>query len=165
MLVERSKMRTFCRHTEEIVEVCRSSFVHEWRRVSTTCLLPLCSSPPSAPVFCSVRNRLFIFEMFGRNSRHTLHPWYLTRSLVRFFAAEPAYFQRFPAIAGNQHCWGVVQSVGHLTVNEDGGGSNPPAPAIFIRKQIARGGGYPLAVGSPAETQPFQPPSMDSTFV
>jgi hypothetical protein len=26
-------------------------------------------------------------------------------------------------------CWGVVQSVGHLTVNEDGGGSNPPAPA------------------------------------
>jgi hypothetical protein len=28
-------------------------------------------------------------------------------------------------------CWGVVQSVGHLTVNEDGGGSNPPAPAKF----------------------------------
>jgi hypothetical protein len=28
-------------------------------------------------------------------------------------------------------CWGVVQSVGHLTVNEDGGGSNPPAPANF----------------------------------
>jgi hypothetical protein len=25
--------------------------------------------------------------------------------------------------------WGVVQSVGHLTVNEDGGGSSPPAPA------------------------------------
>src|SRR5208282_1729731 len=30
-------------------------------------------------------------------------------------------------------CWGVVQSVGHLTVNEDGGGSNPPAPANFYR--------------------------------
>ncbi len=28
-------------------------------------------------------------------------------------------------------CWGVVQPVGHLTVNEDGGGSNPPAPANF----------------------------------
>ena len=27
--------------------------------------------------------------------------------------------------------WGVVQPVGHLTVNEDGGGSNPPAPANF----------------------------------
>jgi biotin synthase len=25
--------------------------------------------------------------------------------------------------------WGVVQLVGHLTVNEDGGGSSPPAPA------------------------------------
>src|SRR5215467_4416617 len=26
-------------------------------------------------------------------------------------------------------CWGVVQPVGHLTVNEDGEGSNPSAPA------------------------------------
>ena len=25
--------------------------------------------------------------------------------------------------------WGVVQPVGHLTVNEDGEGSNPSAPA------------------------------------
>ena len=25
----------------------------------------------------------------------------------------------------------MVQSVGHLTVNEDGGGSSPPAPANF----------------------------------
>ena len=30
-------------------------------------------------------------------------------------------------------CWGVVQPVGHLTVNEDGGGSNPPAPANFLQ--------------------------------
>src|SRR5437868_32586 len=28
--------------------------------------------------------------------------------------------------------WGVVQLVGHLTVNEDGEGSNPSAPANFI---------------------------------
>ena len=27
--------------------------------------------------------------------------------------------------------WGVVQPVGHLTVNEDGEGSNPSAPANF----------------------------------
>lgn len=27
--------------------------------------------------------------------------------------------------------WGVVQSVGHRTVNADGGGSSPPAPAIL----------------------------------
>src|SRR5271167_4310892 len=27
--------------------------------------------------------------------------------------------------------WGVVQLVGHLTVNEDGEGSNPSAPANF----------------------------------
>jgi hypothetical protein len=28
--------------------------------------------------------------------------------------------------------WGVVQLVGHLTVNEDGEGSNPSAPAKFL---------------------------------
>src|ERR1700722_6704154 len=28
--------------------------------------------------------------------------------------------------------WGVVQPVGHLTVNEDGEGSNPSAPANFF---------------------------------
>jgi hypothetical protein len=27
--------------------------------------------------------------------------------------------------------WGVVQLVGHLTVNEDGVGSSPTAPAKF----------------------------------
>ena len=34
-------------------------------------------------------------------------------------------------------CWGVVQPVGHLTVNEDGGGSNPPAPANFYLVTLA----------------------------
>ena len=34
----------------------------------------------------------------------------------------------FPAFCP---CWGVVQLVGHLTVNEDGEGSNPSAPAKF----------------------------------
>ena len=32
--------------------------------------------------------------------------------------------------------WGVVQLVGHLTVNEDGEGSNPSAPANFLFKNI-----------------------------
>jgi hypothetical protein len=30
--------------------------------------------------------------------------------------------------------WGVVQLVGHLTVNEDGEGSNPSAPANFSHR-------------------------------
>jgi hypothetical protein len=34
------------------------------------------------------------------------------------------------AAAANSR-WGVVQPVGHLTVNEDGEGSNPSAPAKF----------------------------------
>ena len=47
---------------------------------------------------------------------------YLRGTLRRQYACGGAYLIR---------CWGVVQSVGHLTVNEDGGGSNPPAPANF----------------------------------
>ena len=33
--------------------------------------------------------------------------------------------------------WGVVQPVGHLTVNEDGEGSNPSAPANFSSQHFA----------------------------
>ncbi len=32
-------------------------------------------------------------------------------------------------------CWGVVQLVGHLTVNEDGEGSNPSAPANLSNRR------------------------------
>jgi hypothetical protein len=32
--------------------------------------------------------------------------------------------------------WGVVQSVGHLTVNEDGVGSSPTAPANSLPQTI-----------------------------
>ena len=60
--------------------------------------------------------------------------------------------------------WGVVQLVGHLTVNEDGEGSNPSAPAKFFRF-VGRARDQSLVVGKPACSQPFQPPSIDSTFV
>jgi hypothetical protein len=36
--------------------------------------------------------------------------------------------------------WGVVQLVGHLTVNEDGEGSNPSAPAKFAFLNESEGG-------------------------
>src|SRR5260370_3268323 len=40
----------------------------------------------------------------------------------------------FPANPGGKTVrWGVVQLVGHLTVNEDGEGSNPSAPAKFFQ--------------------------------
>lgn len=78
-----------------------------------------------------------LFDLiFSVASRDPAHSWYLEFSLARIFAAaEPTYFQRFPAILGIATRWGVVQSVGHLTVNEDGGGSNPPAPANFSREK------------------------------
>ena len=61
----------------------------------------------------------------------------LKSALPAFPAAEPAYFQRSLQSWGIATRWGVVQSVGHLTVNEDGGGSNPPAPANFFEKNKA----------------------------
>src|SRR5271167_942758 len=48
---------------------------------------------------------------------------------------------RASASPGNtcKHRWGVVQLVGHLTVNEDGEGSNPSAPANFpLRKRLIK---------------------------
>ncbi len=47
-------------------------------------------------------------------------------------ASEPTLFRVAPASRGSAaRRWGVVQLVGHLTVNEDGEGSNPSAPAKF----------------------------------
>ncbi len=43
-----------------------------------------------------------------------------------------------PSRAADKRRWGVVQPVGHLTVNEDGEGSNPSDPANFS-----------LSIGSP----------------
>jgi hypothetical protein len=79
----------------------------------------------------------FLFDLIpAPASRELARSWYLKLSPARISsAAEPTYFQRFPAILGIATRWGVVQSVGHLTVNEDGGGSNPPAPANFSRKR------------------------------
>src|SRR5260370_20930538 len=49
------------------------------------------------------------------------------------------------AVRADKRRWGVVQPVGHLTVNEDGGGSNPPAPANFLTANgAARPGANPL---------------------
>jgi hypothetical protein len=60
---------------------------------------------------------------------------YLKSILRRTPASELACLTRaglFARIAEHRsHRWGVVQPVGHLTVNEDGEGSNPSAPANF----------------------------------
>jgi hypothetical protein len=55
------------------------------------------------------------------------------------FAAKPACFA-FAASSLTQYRWGVVQPVGHLTVNEDGEGSNPSAPAKLPVNRIGRSG-------------------------
>jgi hypothetical protein len=48
-------------------------------------------------------------------------------------AAEPTSLRCASGpVGGATSRWGVVQPVGHLTVNEDGEGSNPSAPANFL---------------------------------
>ena len=85
--------------------------------------------------FTSIRN----FKPSEKSSRTgvgRLHfPWYLREILrTRFFAkVTPSRAASLsPAIAR----WGVVQLVGHLTVNEDGEGSNPSAPAKKLSRPL-----------------------------
>jgi hypothetical protein len=55
----------------------------------------------------------------------------LEEPATALLVAEPTY-KMSPAGSGASAVrWGVVQLVGHLTVNEDGEGSNPSAPANF----------------------------------
>jgi hypothetical protein len=56
----------------------------------------------------------------------------LEEPAASLLAAEPTYLGATPAGGGDERRWGVVQLVGHLTVNEDGEGSNPSAPANFL---------------------------------
>src|SRR5439155_18724676 len=56
--------------------------------------------------------------------------WYLKKYLRRSFLRRSLLYSarsRRPGSVARR--WGVVQLVGHLTVNEDGEGSNPSAPA------------------------------------
>src|SRR5215469_3430522 len=72
-------------------------------------------------------------SIFSRGSRGSSRSWYLKRSLARIFLRpSPPNSSASLQSWGIATRWGVVQSVGHLTVNEDGGGSNPPAPANFF---------------------------------
>ena len=65
---------------------------------------------------------LAVFESPPLNSR-------ACRAPAAYRLTSPAQASRSRMIRLRIHFWGVVQSVGHLTVNEDGGGSSPPAPA------------------------------------
>src|ERR1700722_15851113 len=62
--------------------------------------------------------------------------------LVRLLAGRKISRRAFPSasdsckfsLESSTQSWGVVQSVGHLTVNEDGVGSSPTAPANSLRR-------------------------------
>ena len=52
------------------------------------------------------------------------------------FARLACWLRPSPKLPTAKPRWGVVQPVGHLTVNEDGEGSNPSAPANFSPSYI-----------------------------
>src|SRR5208337_349868 len=75
--------------------------------------------------------------------------------LLRRSAAAPA----LPGAAIERR-WGVVQLVGHLTVNEDGEGSNPSAPANFpfkIAAKLASDDLIPLLIPIPSHKKRMFP--------
>ncbi len=61
--------------------------------------------------------------------------WYLRGTLRALIAAEPTLMRGSRPAGVVARRWGVVQLVGHLTVNEDGEGSNPSAPAKFSSRK------------------------------
>jgi hypothetical protein len=68
----------------------------------------------------------FIATPLGRPRPHGILERYFALVFREDYSTSRG-FRSSPAIAR----WGVVQLVGHLTVNEDGEGSNPSAPANF----------------------------------
>ena len=67
----------------------------------------------------------FLFSSFPLIRRRAI----LDKSFAAFLRRSLPYRRIRPP--GGRARWGVVQLVGHLTVNEDGEGSNPSAPANF----------------------------------
>src|SRR5216684_4986051 len=79
----------------------------------------------------------------GRGAWEMRGAWYLRRTPRRSILQRSHPLSGNPdAVGVDKRRWGVVQPVGHLTVNEDGGGSNPPAPANFL---TANGAAWPRA--------------------
>ena len=82
-------------------------------------------TPNTGPSFCFARYKLYLDALAGRApvvSWKDTSALFLRRSLPKIGAS--------PDKSGAKKArWGVVQLVGHLTVNEDGEGSNPSAPA------------------------------------
>ena len=125
------------------------SFTQYWRRFSIYDQF----SPDMELEICPfwiLKNYFFCFTSFRENpvpivpfpKKIVLGPLAASIPVISWKYPLPlvwgeAYLAGF--IYGLQRRWGVVQSVGHLTVNEDGEGSNPSAPAKFLGRESARG--------------------------
>jgi hypothetical protein len=102
-------------------------------RIATDSVAVLTSCMPQTDPQTRARRlfdaRTLFFATFFFSMRFQ-RPCYLYWTLCRSLCGG-AYLGRAAKI-GLRRCWGVVQLVGHLTVNEAGEGSNPSAPAIFL---------------------------------
>ena len=74
----------------------------------------------------------FTTAPLGRPRPHGILERYFALVFREDYSASRGFRSPSPANAR----WGVVQLVGHLTVNEDGEGSNPSAPAKFPQELI-----------------------------
>src|SRR5260370_42391874 len=111
--------------TANKVKADRSSFAH-------TCFSS-CTQPPSRSLMLEQIDKFkHFFHYIWPRPLPRAGSWYLRRTLRRSFAAEPTYLDATPAGGADEHRWGVVQLVGHPTVNEDREGSDPSAPRKLL---------------------------------
>ena len=114
------------------------------------CVLIFLYHPPRALRVNSQRGTCGALTSFRHLSVRTRYPFYLretrgsaavgphcascySRQILRLcFSAKSALFRVYFSKNASAARWGVVQPVGHLTVNEDGEGSNPSAPAKLL---------------------------------
>jgi hypothetical protein len=77
-------------------------------------------------------DKYHLYPSFTSLNFSTLHP-----RVIIFLPDANSYLTGVACLlprSSLQYRWGVVQLVGHLTVNEDGEGSNPSAPANFFQQ-------------------------------
>ncbi len=99
--------------------------------ISNYLLSQACEASETARINCtSVKLSVLLPTSFSYRRSEGALAWYLRSTLGRSFCGGAYLLSAGPGpTEASDTRWGVVQLVGHLTVNEDGEGSNPSAPA------------------------------------
>jgi hypothetical protein len=126
----------FSRENRSAVSTSPSSFVSKFpKRLSGPYHLGNPSQICTPPVSFRLSNKLSLcltcfHSIFAHTLPHVILSLFVPLCRLGLLASA------LPEAATAKPRWGVVQPVGHLTVNEDGEGSNPSAPANFFQDSL-----------------------------